>query len=206
MNCYLQMDLLGSIVEYETEEEYTEETPPYNLQLLPDGSPVPDEMPEETPILPRVGEEYQVEIPDLKPEIILADNKFLIGLPVPLTWVDTQENEGSVPVPGTGTSHWSETEVNGLILGLYIFGKNLILVQQFIESKNIGHVMAYYYGVFYKSEAYKKWFDCRKARTRKCIVGTRIFTGSRQQELVSRLLSAAPQEKHESVLEVCILL
>ncbi|XP_078160273.1 uncharacterized protein LOC144555734 isoform X2 [Carex rostrata] len=195
------MDLLGSIVEYETEEEYTEETPPYNLQLLPDGSPVPDEMPEETPILPRVGEEYQVEIPDLKPETIPADNKFLIGLPVPLTWVDTQENEGPVPVPGTGTPHWSETEENGLILGLYIFGKNLILVQQFIESKSIGHVMAYYYGVFYKSEAYKKWFDCRKARTRKCIVGTRIFTGSRQQELVSRLLSAVPQEKHEPVIE-----
>ncbi|KAJ3699923.1 hypothetical protein LUZ61_003628 [Rhynchospora tenuis] len=196
------MDPLGAIVDEDTEEENTEETP-YNLQLLPEGSPVLDEMPDETPICPRVGDEYQVEVPDspLLLETVPADNQFLIGLPVPLTWVDTQENDGAVPVPGMGASHWNETEVKGLVLGLYIFGKNLRLVQKFIESKSMGDVLVYYYGVFYKSEVYKKWFDCRKARTRKCIVGARIFTGWRQQELVSRLLSAAPQEKHERVLE-----
>ncbi|KAJ4753549.1 arginine-glutamic acid dipeptide repeat protein [Rhynchospora pubera] len=197
------MDPLGAIVDEDTEEENTEETPPYNLQLLPEGSPVPDEMPDETPICPRVGDEYQVEVPDspLLSETVPADNQFLIGLPVPLTWADIQENDGPVPVPGTGTSHWNETEATSLVLGLYIFGKNLRLIQKFIESKSMGDVLAYYYGVFYKSDAYKKWFDCRKARTRRCIVGTRIFTSWRQQELVSRLLSAAPQEKHERVLE-----
>ncbi|KAJ1699419.1 hypothetical protein LUZ63_007931 [Rhynchospora breviuscula] len=197
------MDPLGAIVDEDTEEENTEETPPYNLQLLPEGSPVPDEMSDETPICPRVGDEYQVEVPDspVLSETVPPDNQFLIGLPVPLTWADFQENDGPVPVPGTGTPHWNETEATGLVLGLYIFGKNLRLIQKFIESKSMGHVLAYYYGVFYKSEAYKKWFDCRKARTRRCIVGARIFTGWRQQELVSRLLSAAPQEKHERVLE-----
>lgn len=202
------MDSLGAIVDYETEEDSVEETPPYNLQLLPEGSPVTDEMPDDAPICPRVGEEYQVEVPDLPPVPLTApaDNQFLIGLPVPLTWVDAQENDGPVPVPSKGTSHWSETEANSLVLGLYIFGKNLRLVRQFIQSKSIGGVLAYYYGVFYKSEAYKKWVDCRKARTRKCIVGARIFTGWRQQVIVSRLLSAVPQENHELVLEVCILL
>jgi hypothetical protein len=201
------MDSLGAIVDYETDDDNIEDSPPYNLQLLPEGSHVPEEMPEEAQICPRLGEEYQVEVPDflIEPETVPANNQFLIGLPVSLTWVDAQENDGPILVPSMATSCWNETEVKGLILGLYIFGKNLRLMHQFIESRSIGDVLAYYYGVFYKSEAYKKWVDCRKVRTRKCIVGTRIFTGWRQQELVSRLQSAVPQEKHEPVLEVCIL-
>eukprot|EP01018_Ginkgo_biloba_P018304 Gb_24098 [translate_table: standard] len=101
-------------------------------------------------------------------------------------------------VPGSPSASWSKSEEDVFILGLYIFGKNLIAVKRFLETKEIGDILSYYYGKFFGTESYCRWAEFRKTRSRKCIQGQRIFSGWRQQELVARLLPHIPEHsKHE---------
>ncbi|ONK78656.1 uncharacterized protein A4U43_C02F21080 [Asparagus officinalis] len=66
----------------------------------------------------------------------------------------------------------------------------------------MGDVLSFYYGKFYRSDAQRRWVECRKTKSRKCILGHRIFTGWRQQELLSRLLSSRSKEVQETLIEV----
>ncbi|XP_047072413.1 uncharacterized protein LOC124681560 [Lolium rigidum] len=106
------------------------------------------------------------------------------------------------PQPGLSSSLWSGIEAECFLLGLYIFGKNLSLLSRFAGNKTVGNVLSYYYGKFYGRDEYKRWSDCRKARTRRCILGERIFTGWQQQEIISRLKSIILKEAHDSLLEI----
>jgi hypothetical protein len=106
------------------------------------------------------------------------------------------------PLPYSLMTPWSDLEAELLLLGLYIFGKNLNLVSRFLGTKTTGDVLSYYYGKFYKRDAYRRWAECRKAKTKRCILGERIFQGSRQPELISRLKSKIPKEAHDSLIEV----
>jgi hypothetical protein len=106
------------------------------------------------------------------------------------------------PVPGSLGDSWSEIEEASFILGLYIFGKNLAQVKRFIGSKNMGDILSFYYGKFYRSDRYHRWSECRKLRSRRCIYGQRIFTGLRQQEFLSRLLSRVSEECQNTLMEV----
>uniref|UniRef100_A0A6N2N9D5 SANT domain-containing protein n=1 Tax=Salix viminalis TaxID=40686 RepID=A0A6N2N9D5_SALVM len=245
-------------------------------------------------LLPRIGDEYQVQIPSLMTECanqLLVENpadaiissatcdEFLVGLPVSLMWIneeiesikhepqgypcdltDTsnrneslnpesireakivpevdfkakvelidittngdmevgesaklcfqQEISNEMPcklgskdyslVPGSVNNSWSEAEVESFLLGLYIFGKNLVQVQNFVESKMMRDILPFYYGKFYRSDRYCKWTECRKIRSRKCVYGQRIFTGSRQHEMLSRLLPQLSEECKNNLLE-----
>ncbi|KAL5217682.1 hypothetical protein ABZP36_018366 [Zizania latifolia] len=116
--------------------------------------------------------------------------------------VQQRETEQFAPLPGSSTSLWTALEEECFLLGLYIFGKNLNVLSKFVESKTVGDMLCYYYGKFYGRDAYKKWSHCRKMRTSRCILGERIFTGRRQQELISRLKSKISKEDHDSLLEV----
>ncbi|CAD6203619.1 unnamed protein product [Miscanthus lutarioriparius] len=116
--------------------------------------------------------------------------------------VQQRETKQLIPLPYSPIALWSDLEAEVLLLGLYIFGKNLNLLSRFLGTKTVGDVLAYYYGKFYGRDAYKRWSDCRKAKTRKCILGERIFQGWRQQELISRLKSKIPKEAHDSLIEV----
>ncbi|KAL2339047.1 hypothetical protein Fmac_013493 [Flemingia macrophylla] len=237
-------------------------------------------------IFPRVGEQYQVEIPPL---ISKSDyysslrnphdaestastlHKFRIGLPIPLIWIkdegennrhDLQKNasksngvtskidlkwingldyhklkpklvaldstlvngmklaesgnsnvqqetktenhrdKGHCLVPGSACDAWNEIEEASFILGLYIFGKNLVQVKIFIGNKKMGDILSFYYGNFYKSDKYQRWSGCRKMKSRKCIYGQKIFTGPRQQELLSRLLPIVSEECYNKLIEL----
>ncbi|PSR92615.1 hypothetical protein CEY00_Acc27213 [Actinidia chinensis var. chinensis] len=110
--------------------------------------------------------------------------------------------EGYYLVPGSYGSLWSDIEEASFLLGLYIFGKNLVQVKKFIESKTMRDVQSFYYGKFYRSDKYRRWSDCRKMRSRRCVYGQRIFTGWRQQELSSRLFSRVSEECQNTLLEV----
>ncbi|KAL9275172.1 hypothetical protein AKJ16_DCAP26670, partial [Drosera capensis] len=224
----------------------------------------------ESLVHPRIGDEYQAEIPSMLNEseglqLLMnpdeagtstdVSHSFVIGLPVPITWiyddvktvkdeptasvnklanaadsngflnskkevteslnshnkdqdskvdtsVHTCRNSGYSPVPGLPSESWSDFEVDCFLLGLYIFGKNLLQVKNFMESKGIGQVLSFYYGRFYKSPRYCKWADCRKMRKRKCIVGERLFTGGRHKELFCRLLLHISEESKSSLQEV----
>ncbi|KAK9292068.1 hypothetical protein L1049_020023 [Liquidambar formosana] len=105
-------------------------------------------------------------------------------------------------VPGSLGEAWSDIEVDSFLLGLYIFGKNLIQVKRFMESREMGEILTFYYGKFYWSHRYRRWSDCRKMRSRKCILGQKLFTGWRQHELLSRLLPRVSEEFHNTLLEV----
>ena len=116
--------------------------------------------------------------------------------------VGLHKSQRHYPVPGSKSEPWSDAEVNGFLLGLYIFGKNFILIKRFIENKGMREILSFYYGEFYRSNRYRRWSDSRKVRNRKCITGRKIFTGWRLQELLSRLLPHVPEESQSTLLEV----
>jgi len=109
----------------------------------------------------------------------------------------------SFPLPGMPRYSWTDEEAQTFLLGLYIFGKNLVQVTKFTETKTMGEVLSYYYGEFFRSDAYRRWAACKKARSRRCILGLRIFSGPRQQELLSRLLAGVAREVEAPLMEVC---
>lgn len=223
----------------------------------------------EPEVLPRVGDEYQVEIPALisqpnfirlrlepfdDPTIRCGPHNFHVASPIPVMWVPLQHGnvkreqqefvaetcgssikkdglkldnkiepeeseelmlgdidrqtfkrctqEGHFPVPGSQYNLWSEPEEANFLIGLYIFGKNLILVKRFIENKSMGEIMSFYYGKFYGSAKYHRWSMCRKMKNRRCVYGQKFFTGLRQQELLSRLLPQVSEESQSKLMEV----
>ncbi|BAT86332.1 hypothetical protein LR48_Vigan03g287000 [Vigna angularis] len=97
---------------------------------------------------------------------------------------------------------WTNTEYSSFLLGLYVFGKKLNFLKRFVGSKSMGDILSLYYGKFFKSKEYCRWAECRKLRTKRCIYGRKIFTGWRQQELLSRLFSYLPRECHTRLLEI----
>ncbi|MED6206595.1 hypothetical protein PIB30_028311 [Stylosanthes scabra] len=103
---------------------------------------------------------------------------------------EQDQSRGKYLLPGLlANQSWTNTEYESFLLGLYIFGKNLSLVKRFVGTKNMGDILAFYYGKFYRSKGYRRWSECRKLRNRRCIYGQKIFTGWRQQELLSRMFS-----------------
>ena len=134
---------------------------------------------------PKCGEMYIDLYPELKTELDHLRGKCLLpGLLVDQSWTDT--------------------EYNSFLLGLYIFGKNLNLLKRFVGSKNMGDILSFYYGKFYRSKGYCRWSECRKLRTRRCIYGQKIFTGWRQQELLSRIFSHVSGECQTMLAEVSL--
>ncbi|CAL5194437.1 unnamed protein product [Lathyrus oleraceus] len=97
---------------------------------------------------------------------------------------------------------WTDIEYNSFLLGLYAFGKNLIFLKKFVGTKSMGDILFFYYGKFYKSKGYSRWAQCRKSKTRRCIFGQKIFTGWRQQELLSRLFSHVAKDCQTTLTEI----
>ncbi|XP_057439373.1 uncharacterized protein LOC130731181 [Lotus japonicus] len=221
---------------------------------------------------PRVGAEYQVEVPSMITELERlqlqrnpADSEavqdrslsFAFGLPISVSWihneVEDSEDEGRgyhedtdgtadaikpenaanvkkngvsddgeelkpmtgdnkldqpgrrnifVIAPCSFSNSWSDTDVKRFLLGLFIFRKNFNQIKRFLENKGMGEILSFYYGKFYKSDEYRRWSRCRKAKGRKCMTGQKLFTGLRQQELLSRLIPHVSEESRETLLEV----
>ncbi|XP_009405619.2 uncharacterized protein LOC103988724 isoform X1 [Musa acuminata AAA Group] len=128
---------------------------------------------------------------------INLESKMDSGVPL----LQLSKAKGYRALPGTPSSSWSHNETQCFLLGLYIFGKNLVQVEKFIECKKMGDILSYYYGKFYRSDAYNRWSRCRKVKSRRCILGHRIFTGWRQQELLARVLSKIAKEIQDTLLE-----
>ncbi|XP_039002344.1 uncharacterized protein LOC120128780 [Hibiscus syriacus] len=112
------------------------------------------------------------------------------------------EVKSSHLVPGVAGDSWSNAEVDGFLLALYIFGKNFGQIKRFINNKDMGDILSFYYGAFYRSDGYHRWSDGQKRSRRKIVYGRKIFTGWRQQELLSRLLAHVPDELQNNLLEV----
>ncbi|GJS24306.1 homeodomain-like protein [Tanacetum coccineum] len=141
---------------------------------------------------------------------------FDFGLSIPVTWVRSQHKKKKknkkkerIAIEAKGKSgkigskrknrllalpcssveeSWSVIEQDSFILGLYIFGKNLRVVNQFMGNKGMPHVISFYYGKFYRSEQHQKWSMYIKKRRTKSSPGRKTLRGWRRQELLSRLL------------------
>ncbi|KQJ87663.1 hypothetical protein BRADI_4g12816v3 [Brachypodium distachyon] len=170
---------------------------------------------EDTRVYPRVGDEYQVEIANLATEeeqmelrsSPAVDSRMFgfeypvaVGLTIPVSWTQNtntrmEEEKANpndyVPVPGMPMYSWTDEEAQTFLLSRYIFGKNLTM----------GEVLSYYYGEVFRSDGYNRWVACRKVTSRRCI-GSPIFSGPRQQELLSRFLAAVAREARDALLEV----
>ncbi|VAH44674.1 unnamed protein product [Triticum turgidum subsp. durum] len=223
----------------------------------------PEEVNEDTRVYPRVGDEYQVEVPNLATEeermklrslpvdgsrMFGFEYPVVVGLTIPVTWTPNTSThvKGEWREFSGHTLCASEDDHNSHISAIiprslpqqsiypdcqrckveyddhgkkfpkstgqdmYCLPKSEVLscscvkreVTKFIKSKTMGEVLSYYYGEFFKSDAYKRWSACRKVRSRRCILGLRIFSGSRQQELLSRLLAGVAREVQDPLLEV----
>ncbi|XP_010555968.1 PREDICTED: uncharacterized protein LOC104825341 [Tarenaya hassleriana] len=204
---------------------------------------------------PRVGDEYQVEVPSMMsvPELVSDSSSysFAVGLSIQVAWIDNgtsklgyeqrledndvdmyeslrslrakckslrpkikarQVNEILEPitrieerlnleaVPLQSASSWKDSDVDSFVLGLYTFGKNFTQVKKFMESKEMGEILSFYYGKFYKYAKYRSWSDSRKKRNRKCVCGMKLYSGWRQQELLSRLIPRLPDESQKDKL------
>ncbi|XVF72575.1 hypothetical protein PTKIN_Ptkin12aG0131900 [Pterospermum kingtungense] len=113
-----------------------------------------------------------------------------------------QVDRGPCPLPGFLNEVWNDIEIDSFLLGLYIFGKNLNLVKDFVGIKGMGEILSFYYGKFYRSDGHLRWSECRKLRSRRCVSGEKLFRGWRQQELLSRLFSHLSKECQDMLLEV----
>ncbi|KAI3668251.1 hypothetical protein L6452_43328 [Arctium lappa] len=171
---------------------------------------------------PRIGDEYQAQIPSLMEENerfqsglpVYHDaktdmqNQFEFGLSIPIIWVPKSRLLGSgkdndlLPVPGSSDESWNVIEHDSFLLGLYIFGKNLRIVNKFVGNKGMPNVLSYYYGKFYRSCEHQKWSTYRKKRSRKSVPGKKIFNGWRRQELLSRLLPDVTDECKTSLTQI----
>ncbi|CAN0855782.1 hypothetical protein LINGRAHAP2_LOCUS6327 [Linum grandiflorum] len=105
-------------------------------------------------------------------------------------------------VPGDCDEEWNDADEASFVLGLYIFGKNLVQVQSFVETKTMGQILSFYYGKFYSSDRYRRWSQCGKLKGRRRMFGQRIFTGSRQQDLLSRLIPRLSEESNITLHKV----
>ncbi|CAH8356043.1 unnamed protein product [Eruca vesicaria subsp. sativa] len=204
---------------------------------------------------PRVGDEFQVEIPPMfsaseravflsTPPLALDDSSFsfLVGQPVQVMWIakhpkgqangddddddvdmnqslksfrakrsrcSAKSDKNPKPkkqrlnldaLPEIPSSSWEDHEVASFVLGLYTFGKNFTQVKKFMESKGTGEILLFYFGKFYKSASYHTWTDSRKKRSRKCVYGRKLYSGWRQQQLLSRLIPSVSDETQKQML------
>ncbi|XP_058745314.1 uncharacterized protein LOC131618060 [Vicia villosa] len=180
-------------------------------------------------VSPRIGHEYQAEIPSvlkkseqLSFQMNPADSEavrdkslsFAIGLedsePEELGYhedsdsgqLGKSENHKLALALGRSSSTWSDADTKSFILGLFIFGKNFIQIKRFLENKGMGEILSFYYGMFYKTDGYRRWSECRKLKGRKCMIGEKLFTGLRQHELLSRLNPHVFEESQDTMLQV----
>lgn len=66
----------------------------------------------------------------------------------------------------------------------------------------MGHILSFYYEKFYRFKSFQRWSYCKKLRNKRCIYGQKIFTGWRQQELLSILFSHVSRECQNTLVEL----
>ncbi|CAA3009799.1 uncharacterized protein LOC111375981 isoform X1 [Olea europaea subsp. europaea] len=183
-------------------------------------------------MLPKVGVEYQADVPSLipgshhlqretrksYPQITLniqyakvhaaLDNGKEIGGSInhqPMSAGDSMDIE-LVSAQGrkvnSQSEAWTTIERDSFLLGLYFFGKNLMVVRKFVETKDMGDMLAHYYGNFYKSSDYQRWSESRKLKSRRYVHGQWILAGWRQREFLSRLFCHVSEECQTRLTEV----
>ncbi|GKB00777.1 homeodomain-like protein [Tanacetum coccineum] len=180
---------------------------------------VGDEYQAQIPSLMNKNEQLKlISSPDCHDAKTDVQNNFKFDLSIPITWIHNHRQKkeetlmeiqakGKSGILGSGTDNgllavpclsieesWSLIEQDSFILGLYIFGKNLRVVNKFMGNKGMPHVLSYYYGKFCKSDQHQKWSTYSKKILIKYSPGKKFLKGWRRQELLSRLLAHVTDE------------
>ncbi|KAL5068346.1 hypothetical protein RYX36_019233 [Vicia faba] len=165
-------------------------------------------------VSPRIGHEYQAEIPSVLKkseqhsfQMNPADSEAVheheeLGCHQDCDSGQLSKTENQKLAFGRSSSTWSDADIKSFIVGLFIFGKNFIQIERFLENKGMGDILSFYYGMFYKTDGYHRWSECRKLKGRKCMIGKKLFTGLRQHELLSRLNPHVSEESQDTMLQV----
>ncbi|ESW16931.1 hypothetical protein PHAVU_007G196000 [Phaseolus vulgaris] len=166
---------------------------------------------------PRIGHEYQVEVPSMLKEserlklLVNPAGSELLHSEVEHTGHEgcryLGHNDGAVnitvPVAEANLNNsWSDADVKSFLLGLFIFGKNFVQIKRFLENKEMGEILSFYYGKFYKSDEYCRWSECKKIKGRKSITGDKLFSGQKHWELLSRLTFHVSEELKDALQQV----
>ncbi|AES82483.1 putative transcription regulator Homeodomain-LIKE family [Medicago truncatula] len=146
---------------------------------------------------PRIGPEYQAEIPS----VIKKSEKLPLQMN-PADSKDFHDKSRSYAICLPMSETWSDADTKCFLLSLFIFGKNFTPIKRFIENKGMGEILSFYYGKFYKTDGYCRWSECMKLKGRKCMIGKKLFTGPRQDELLSRLIPHVSEESQDSLLQI----
>jgi hypothetical protein len=104
---------------------------------------------------PKVYDDFPISQHQVKnPRLCIEDGHrydypMVIGLALPITWTSTSlvDNKEDKPLPYSPMVVWTEIKTELLVLGLYIFGKNMDRLSRFL-GKTVGDVISYYYGNF----------------------------------------------------------
>lgn len=159
---------------------------------------------------PRIGDEYQVEVPELMRRDNYVSFNQRAGIGMDEDSFSSLKNDAELDCNNNScissffprASKWKDIECKSFLLGLYSFGKNLHLVKQFVETKTMSDVLAYYYGKFYGSAEYIRWSQCRKNDRSKTTKKDKIYIGWRQHELLSRICPHVPSDREKSLQKV----
>lgn len=156
---------------------------------------------------PRIGDEFQVEVPELMRSDNYVSYNQRVGLRIGEESFSSLENDAEldcnnnscIPSCFPRANKWKDIECRSFLLGLYSFGKKLPLVKKFVETKSMSDVLNYYYGKFYGTEEYVRWSQCRKEDISKIAMQENLYTGWRQHELLSRISPHVPSD-HKKLL------
>ncbi|WVY96466.1 hypothetical protein V8G54_028617 [Vigna mungo] len=155
---------------------------------------------------PRIGHQYQVEVPSMIKESELAHNEVEDSGHEGWRYLGQSDGAFNITEPvaeANCNNSWSDADVKSFLLGLFIFGKNFVQIKRFLENKEMGEILSFYYGKFYKSDEYCRWSDCKKIKGRKCITGDKLFSGQKHIELLSRLTGRVSEEQKDAFQQVC---
>ncbi|TKY52233.1 hypothetical protein E2542_SST23753 [Spatholobus suberectus] len=185
-----------------------------NRQLTPPSSPDISNIVGSPKLNPRIGHEYQVEVPSMIKESerlqllmnpadseLVNDNSHCF----PYRYLGDNDGAVNITVPAAAANlnnSWSDADIKSFLLGLFIFGKNFVQIKRFLENKGMGEILSFYYGKFYKSDEYRRWSDCKKIKGRKCTTGHKLFSGRKQRELLSRLILHVSEEFKDTLQQV----
>ncbi|XP_074359167.1 uncharacterized protein LOC141698383 [Apium graveolens] len=159
---------------------------------------------------PRIGDEYQVEVPELMRSDNYVSFNQRIGLKIDEDSFSSLKNDAEMDCKNNScisscfprANKWKDIECRSFLLGLYSFGKKFHRVKEFVETKNMTDVLNYYHGKFYGTEEYIRWSQCRKNNSRKTAKEEKIYIGWRQHELLSRISPHVPSDRKKSLEKV----
>ncbi|CAJ2654896.1 unnamed protein product [Trifolium pratense] len=97
---------------------------------------------------------------------------------------------------------WTNIEYHSFLVVLNVFEKNIIFLKRLVGTKSMGDIWYFSYEKFCRSICYFQWTKNRKLKTQRRVCGYKIFTGWKQQKLLSSLFFHVSGDYHSSLVQL----